>query len=201
VEKPERPVSPWAIVGAYAFRPEILEAIASTSPSPRGEYEITDAIQTLISSGAQVLACPVEGFWEDAGRPTELLTANRLYLDRMEPALRGQVEGDCVLEGRVSLGAGSRAVNCRLLGPCLIQENCLLEDSIIGPHVSIGPGCDFLDSRVENCIIQQDCRIHHLRGGLTDSVLGTEVEIMAADSGSQVPLSLLLGDMSHIRAV
>ena len=72
VEKPEVPPSSWAIVGAYAFQPQILEAIAATPPSARGEYEITDAIQRLIAEGKEVLACPVEGFWEDAGRPAGL---------------------------------------------------------------------------------------------------------------------------------
>jgi glucose-1-phosphate thymidylyltransferase len=201
VEKPAEPVSNWAIVGAYAFRPEILAAIATTPPSARGEYEITDAIQTLITSGQEVLACCVEGFWEDAGRPAELLKANRLYLDRLEPDLRGHVAENTTVEGRVSLGAGSRAVNCQLRGPCLIQENCMLEDALIGPYVSIGPGCIVRDSRVEDCIIQQDCRVEHLRAGLSDSVLGTEVEVVGADSGSTAPLSLLLGDMSRIRAV
>ena len=76
----------------------------------------------------------------------------------------------------------------------------VLEDAIIGPYVSIGPGCSVRDSRVEDCIIQQDCRVEHLRAGLSDSVLGTEVEVVAAESGSTAPLSLLLGDMSHIRA-
>jgi glucose-1-phosphate thymidylyltransferase len=201
VEKPAEPLSNWAIVGAYAFRPEILTAIAATAPSARGEYEITDAIATLINSGAEVRACPVEGFWEDAGRPAELLVANRLYLDRLEPVLRGHVDESCAVEGAISLGAGSRAVNCRLRGPCLIQENCVLEDSTLGPYVALGPGCSVRDSVVEDCIIQQDCRIEHMRAGLRDSVLGTEVEVVSAETGSTVSLSLLLGDLSHIRAV
>ncbi|NLO73638.1 MAG: glucose-1-phosphate thymidylyltransferase [candidate division WS1 bacterium] len=201
VEKPQHPPSHWAIVGAYAFHPRILEAIAATPPSARGEYEITDAIQTLLARGAEVLASRVEGFWEDAGRPAELLVANQLCLDRMTPEQRGHIGPDCVVEGLVSVGAGSRVSNCHLRGPCLIGENCVLQDSFVGPYVSLGSGCEVLDSRVENCIIQQDCRIQRLRAGLLDSVLGTEVEVMAGNSGSEVPLRLLLGDMSHIRAV
>lgn len=201
VEKPAEPLSPWAIVGAYAFQPEILEAIAATPPSARGEYEITDAIQTLISRGREVRACKVEGFWEDAGRPAELLAANRLYLDRLVPVGAGHAAEKCEVTGAVSLGQGTRASNCRLVGPCLIGENCVLEEATIGPYVSIGPGCRVLDSVVENCIIQADCRIEHLRAGLCDSVLGTEVEVLAGETGSTAPLRLLLGDMSHIRAV
>jgi glucose-1-phosphate thymidylyltransferase len=148
-----------------------------------------------------VRACRVDGFWEEAGRPAELLKANRLYLDRLEPGRHRHEAGGTTVEGRVSLSAGSRAVNCHLRGPCSIQENCMLENSLIGPYVSLGPGCSIRDSWVEDCIIQQDCRVEHLRAGLSDSVLGTAVEVVGADSGSTGPLSLLLGDMSHMRAV
>jgi len=201
VEKPANPPSNLAIVGAYAFRPVIFEAIRATRPSARGEYEITDAIQTLIDQGETVRASQVQGFWEDAGRPAELLKTNRLYLDRLAPEVLGQVDDRSHLEGLVAIGTGTRITNCRLLGPCLIQENCVLSNSTIGPYVSIGPGTYISESRVENCIVQQDCQIHKLSGGLCDSVLGTEVEVQGVNEGSTKPLHLLLGDMSHIRAV
>lgn len=201
VEKPPDPPSNLAIVGAYAFSPAIFEAIRVTPPSARGEYEITDAIQTLIDQGEAVRGYQVQGFWEDAGRPVELLKANRLYLDRLSPEVLGQIDDRSHLEGRIAIGAGTRITNCQLLGPCLVQENCVLSNSTIGPYVSIGPGSYVSDSRVENCIVQQDCKIHKLQGGLCDSVLGTEVEVRGANEGSTTPLHLLLGDMSHIRAV
>jgi glucose-1-phosphate thymidylyltransferase len=200
LEKPAEPPSNLAIVGAYAFSHAIMQAIRETPPSARGEYEITDAIQRLVSTGQEVLALPAEGFWEDAGRPAHLLKANRLYLDRLQPAIQGDLDPDCQVEGVVRIGRGTRAGNCRLLGPCLIGENCVLRDSTIGPYVSVGAGSAITESRVEDCIIQQDCRIQHLRGGLADSVLGVQVEVIGPEDGSDTPLRLLLGDMSSIRA-
>jgi glucose-1-phosphate thymidylyltransferase len=199
-EKPSDPLSNLAIVGAYAFSSAIMQAIKETPPSARGEYEITDAIQRLVSTGQEVLALPVEGFWEDAGRPAELLLANRLYLDRMQPAVLGDLDGRCSVQGTARIGRGTRAVNCRILGPCLIGENCVLRDSTLGPYVSIDAGTSVIESRVENCIIQQDGRIQHLNGGLTDSVLGVQVEVIGPENGADTPLRLLLGDMSSIRA-
>jgi len=201
LEKPADPPSSLAIVGAYAFRPVILKAIESTPPSARGEYEITDAIQRLICDGEPVVASLVEGFWEDAGRPTELLKCNRLYLDRMCPALDGHVDERSTVQGAVRVGVGTRVTNCTLIGPCLIQENCVLSNSTLGPYVTLGSGCAVSDSRLENCIVQQDCRIAKVTGGLFNSVLGTQVEVVGANQGATNPLSLLLGDMSHIRAV
>jgi len=200
LEKPAAPPSNLAIVGAYAFSPAIMQAIRDTPPSARGEYEITDAIQRLVSTGHEVLAFRVEGFWEDAGRPVHLLKANRLYLDLLQPAIQGDLDAQCQVVGNVRVGRGTRVVNCRLLGPCLFGENCVLRDSTIGPYVSVDAGTVITESHVENCIIQQDCRILHLRGGLADSVLGVQVEVIGPENGSDAPLRLLLGDLSSIRA-
>src|SRR4030095_8071885 len=52
--KPGEPISPWYNAGLYAFRPGIFEFIAKLEPSPRGEYELTDAIRDLAHSGKTV---------------------------------------------------------------------------------------------------------------------------------------------------
>jgi dTDP-glucose pyrophosphorylase len=62
--------------GIYAFRPSIFEFIARLKPSPRGEYELTDAIRDLAHSGKKVKALEITGEWADVRDPEILARLN-----------------------------------------------------------------------------------------------------------------------------
>jgi dTDP-glucose pyrophosphorylase len=74
--KPGEPTSPWYNAGLYAFRPSIFEFIARLEPSPRGEYELTDAIRDLAHSGKKVKALELIGEWADVRDPEILARLN-----------------------------------------------------------------------------------------------------------------------------
>jgi UDP-N-acetylglucosamine diphosphorylase / glucose-1-phosphate thymidylyltransferase / UDP-N-acetylgalactosamine diphosphorylase / glucosamine-1-phosphate N-acetyltransferase / galactosamine-1-phosphate N-acetyltransferase len=76
--KPGEPTSPWYNAGLYAFRPSIFEFIAKLKPSPRGEYELTDAIRDLAHSGKKVKALELTGEWADVRDPEVLARLNNL---------------------------------------------------------------------------------------------------------------------------
>ncbi|HET9418451.1 MAG TPA: sugar phosphate nucleotidyltransferase [Chthoniobacterales bacterium] len=69
--------SPWYNAGLYAFRPTIFEFTAKLKPSPRGEYELTDAIRELAQSGKRVKALELVGEWADVRDPETLARLNR----------------------------------------------------------------------------------------------------------------------------
>jgi dTDP-glucose pyrophosphorylase len=67
----------WYNAGLYVFRPSIFEFIAKLKPSPRGEYELTDAIRALAQSGKMVKAIELTGQWADVRDPEILARLNQ----------------------------------------------------------------------------------------------------------------------------
>lgn len=65
-EKPEVPPSNIINIGLYKFTPEIWGALDNIDLSPRGEYELTDAI-TILAKQNKVKALTLKGYWIDLG--------------------------------------------------------------------------------------------------------------------------------------
>jgi dTDP-glucose pyrophosphorylase len=78
-EKPQpgEPTSPWYNAGVYMFRRSIFDWTAKLERSPRGEYELTDAIRNLAQSGQKVQALELTGDWADVRDPEVLAELNR----------------------------------------------------------------------------------------------------------------------------
>jgi len=75
--KPGEPTSPWYNAGLYAFRPGIFDFTAKLKPSPRGEYELTDAIRDVAQAGKKVKAIELTGEWSYVRVPETLARLNR----------------------------------------------------------------------------------------------------------------------------
>ena len=75
--RPGELTSPWYNAGLYTFRPSIFDFTAKLKLSPRGEYELTDAIRDLAQSGGKVKALELTGEWADVRDPETLARLNR----------------------------------------------------------------------------------------------------------------------------
>jgi len=62
----------WYNAGIYAFRPVLFEFTARLQKSPRGEFELTDAINDLIAAGHRIAGMEIEGRWVDVRDPEVL---------------------------------------------------------------------------------------------------------------------------------
>jgi len=194
LEKPKDPPSRLAVAGVYALSPAIHEAIADLSPSARGEYEITDALEALIEAGKEVLWQELTGWWKDAGRPDDLLAANRLILESQSPRLEGELENSQV-EGAVVVEPGARVKNSRLLGPLYVGKGAVVEDAYLGPYTSLGPRAVVKDAEVEDSVLEAEAVLEGVR--LHGSLLGVGAEVVKKNGRPKAP-RLILGDLSRV---
>lgn len=82
-EKPPRGTSttPWNNAGIMAFTPLIFDYARRLAPSPRGEYELPQAVTQMVRDGRDVRAVPVNGPWSDVGTPADLEAAQTLFAE------------------------------------------------------------------------------------------------------------------------
>ena len=181
VEKPKHPPSDLALVGLYFFNPIVHEAIDKIQPSARGELEITDAIQQLISDRRAVEARQLRGWWLDTGKKDDLLEANRIILDtQLQENIAGTIEGDSQVTGRVQIGVDSILKNCTVRGPAIIGRHCHLENCFIGPYSSIGDGVTLIDADIEHSVILEKARVERIDQRIVDSLIGERSHLKLA---------------------
>jgi dTDP-glucose pyrophosphorylase len=79
IEKPgpDDPQSPWYNTGIYTFTQPIFDYAAALKKSPRGEYELTDAIKAMVGDDLLVRAEELRGDWADVRDPEVLEDLNR----------------------------------------------------------------------------------------------------------------------------
>ena len=174
VEKPKDPPSNLALVGVYLFDSTIAEAVSSISPSARGELEITDAIQYLVTTGRTVRPSVVSGWWKDTGKKDDLLHANELVLADLDPVQVGEVI-DSTIRGAVSIAAGARLIDCVVTGPAVIGAGAQVTRTTIGANTAIGDGCRVSDSTIETSIVMEGAEVHGWK--LHNSLLGRDTRL------------------------
>ncbi len=196
VEKPADPPSDLALVGVYLFDRTINEAVRAIAPSPRGELEITDAIQWLVDQGKRVRCELLTGWWIDTGKLTPLLEANRLLLEHIESRIDGKVDEASTIDGRVIIEAGATVTNSILRGPLVIGAGARIADSFVGPFSAIGDGCEIVNSEVEHSVIMERSKVIDIQR-LEDSLIGKEAVVSRSHLRPRA-LRLMVGDHCQI---
>lgn len=195
VEKPMVPPSDLALVGVYFFSPAVHDAISSIRPSARGELEITDAIDALITSGRKVDALAVDGFWKDLGDPEALLAGNRFMLLGIEGSVEGTIV-DSSLDGPVIVEPGAVVERTVVRGPATIGRGAHIVDAYVGPFSAIGPDCALRATEIQNSIVLGGARIDGV-GPLDGCIVGRSAVI---ERRNHLPraTSVVVGDHSRL---
>ncbi|MHB1327519.1 MAG: sugar nucleotidyltransferase [Gemmatimonadales bacterium] len=175
IEKPSEPVSKLANIGLYFIRDvaALWAGIDKTLAAPpnKGEYYLTDAFQHMIDSGRKILTAEVGG-WYDCGKLDTMLETNQILLEK-GAAKRGDYPGVTFFE------------------PVLVEAGARIEQSTIGPNVTVEQGAVIVNSSVSHALLGRDCRITDSR--LNASMLGNRVTVTGFTG------SLSVGDDSEIR--
>lgn len=198
VEKPKKPESNLALVGIYFFRPVIHEATHAIKPSWRNELEITDALQWLLDHKKTVTAAKVSGWWKDTGLAKDIIEANALILDEIEPdTSRADIAETANVKGRVRLGKGTRVLGSTVIkGPVLVGENCTLQDAYLGPYTTLGAGTTVIGSEVEDSVVLEGARLENA-GRVVESLIGRGV-VLRRNETNVKGTRLVIGDNSEV---
>ncbi len=196
-EKPKDPKSNLALVGVYLFDKRIHDVIAVLKPSPRGEYEITDAIQALVDNNLEVRSHIVEGWWKDTGTVEAMLEANRLILEDVPILNEGEADHLSKIEGRVKIGNGTVVENSVIRGPAVIGDNCRIVDSFVGPFTALADNTTISSTEIENSIVMGDCELIDAPSRLANCLIGRGASIKH-QKGTPKTMQLVLGDSSSV---
>ncbi len=195
VEKPKIPIGNLAIIGTYLFSNKIHQAIEKIKPSWRGELEITDAIQEMITMGFKVKAEILNSWWLDTGKKDDILSANAKILDEfIKRSVKGKVINSTI-DGRVKVDPKSKITNSTIRGPCIIGKNVLIDNSFIGPYTSVGDGSSIFNSNIEYCVIQENVIIKDV-ARIEESLIGKNAKVTKNQRNKTIKLHV--GDYSEI---
>jgi len=180
IEKPQEFVSDLAIIGIYFFkdgenlRNEIEHIMVNDIKGNGGEYQLTDALENMRSKGKKFTLGPVDE-WMDCGNKSATVETN------------GKILG-FEKEEFANTPSSAKISNSLVIPPCFIGENVVIENSKVGPFVSLGNGTKVVNSNIDNSLIQEKCVIDH--GNLTGSMIGNYAEYYG------VSRDISLGDFS-----
>lgn len=114
--------------------------------------------------------------WLDCGNKANMLQTNQRYLE--------------FIKDQNLISAKAKVINSVILPPVFIDDHVVIENSVVGPHVSVGSGTKITDCRLSNSIVQKDCTVNG--AVLKDSLLGNFVNFEGKST------CLDLGDYSTI---
>ncbi|MDJ0269813.1 MAG: NDP-sugar synthase [Aigarchaeota archaeon] len=139
--------------GVYILPSETLDVVKSLKPSPRGEYELTDALNIMAESGRRIGVYVDSGdWWFDVGSPPSYLQANAYFLTRRlgskvslkRPCYMGKdtkLAGPCIIGEGTRIGSGSTVIGPSFIGDNVrIGANVVIESSIVLEDVVIDDG-------------------------------------------------------------
>ena len=181
VEKPQEFVSDLAMIGIYAFRDgerlhRELQRLIDENIIKGGEYQLPDALRHMTQAGLRFEPGTVTD-WMDCGNKAATVETNQRILTLTSDELH--IPADAVIENSV------------VLQPSFIGAGVTLRNAVVGPHVSIGAGTVIEDSRLSNCLIQENTVVRNKV--MANSMIGAHARV------DGIPSDVSIGDYNEIQ--
>jgi glucose-1-phosphate thymidylyltransferase len=180
VEKPKTFVSDLAMIGIYYFKDAAklkfeLDYLIENNIIKSGEYQLPDALRNLTEKGHQFKPGKVIE-WLDCGNKEATVYTNQrvLEFDKAE---------QLVSQNLVS-------INSVVIPPCYIGDDVVLENAVVGPHVSLGKGTKIKNTVISNSIVQTNVVITN--AVIKDSMIGNSAKVLRKGT------SLSIGDYTEM---
>lgn len=163
IEKPQDMSNNLAIVGFYYFKhaEDLLDAIdeqIKRKTQLKGEYYLADAINILLERGLKMRTQKVD-VWLDTGTAESLLETNRYLLSH----------------GSDNSATLPPCPGVVLMPPVFIHPTAQIQNSIVGPNVSIGADCIVENSIISDSILEDDAQTNRVI--LESSLIGRSAHI------------------------
>ncbi|MCS6820801.1 MAG: sugar phosphate nucleotidyltransferase [Microscillaceae bacterium] len=164
VEKPQTFVSDLAIIGIYylkdgEFLRRELQYLIDNNLKEKGEYQLTNALENMKKKGLKFKIGRVTE-WLDCGNKDATVHTNQRYLEY----LRGT---------RGLISPSSKTYSSLIIEPVFLGDNVEIENSIIGPYVSVGNNTKIVNSIIQNSIIQDYSFLKDVK--IQNSMIGSYV--------------------------
>ncbi len=162
VEKPVQFVSDLAIIGIYYIKDgdnlkSELQYLIDNDIKDKGEYQLTNALENMKRKGKNLRAATVEE-WLDCGNKDATVFTNQRVLEIKKGAA-------------VNHTAKENMKNCIIIEPCYIGKDVKINNSVIGPYVSVGNGTQITDAVIKNSIVQSSTLISNVC--VSNSMIGS----------------------------
>jgi len=140
-EKHPNPPSNLAISGIYYLTNErklksAIEELVKQDIKTNNEYQITDALQIMVKQDEDFSVFPTPNYY-DVGVPESFLYSNRKLLTTNH----------------------KEYPSSKIIEPVYIGKGCVIENSIVGPYVTVMNDCIIRNSKVEDSIILENSNI------------------------------------------
>ena len=178
VEKPDEFISDEAIIGIYYFKSgenlkNEIKYLIDNNIRGNNEFQLTDALENMKNSNLKFKTATVTE-WLDCGNKDATVYTNQRILHHTGNIVSNDLKN----------------INSNIIEPCFIAENVKIQNSIIGPHVSIGKNTSVSNSIISNSIIQTDSDIKNVN--FSDSMIGSNVKLI------KEPEDLSIGDFNSL---